>query len=196
MQHRVGSGQKWARLPPVQVRGWLSRRTFSWTSSSWSMIVGGAKKIFRIRQFMNMDTETVSVIGTVMAAFAAVAAVVISWVVYTGQRRLSKSIANDQSALSARIASEQLEGSSRPCVLVLEDADELREFSARNLILQNIGSGPALNIRWRLSAWSEWGTCASPQSKTHQEQCIRKISLTSGSNFSVGLNNQSRATSS
>jgi hypothetical protein len=105
-----------------------------------------------------MDAETISVIGTVMAAVAAVAAVVVSYVVYTGQCSLSKSIADDQSALSARIASEQLEGSSRPCVLVLEDADELREFSARNLILQNIGSGPALNIRWRLSAWSEWGT--------------------------------------
>jgi hypothetical protein len=29
--------------------------------------------------------------------------------------------------------------------------------------------------------------CASPHSKTHQEQCILKSSLTSGSNFSVGL---------
>ena len=105
-----------------------------------------------------MDAETISAIGTVMAALAAIAAVVVSYVVYTGQSKLSKNIADDQAALSASIASEQLEGSSRPCVLILEDADELREFSARNLILQNIGSGPALNIRWRLSAWSEWGT--------------------------------------
>ena len=30
--------------------------------------------------------------------------------------------------------------------------------------------------------------CASPQSKTHQEQCVLKSSLTSGSNFSVALN--------
>src|SRR5664279_6168084 len=32
--------------------------------------------------------------------------------------------------------------------------------------------------------------CASPQSKTHQEQCILRSSLTSGSNFSVALNGQ------
>src|ERR1017187_3418686 len=38
--------------------------------------------------------------------------------------------------------------------------------------------------------------CASPQSKTHQEQCILKSSLTSGSNFSVALNGQMRGTSS
>src|ERR1039457_4147192 len=38
--------------------------------------------------------------------------------------------------------------------------------------------------------------CASPQSKTHQEQCILKSSLTSGSNFSVALNGQTRGTSS
>jgi hypothetical protein len=30
--------------------------------------------------------------------------------------------------------------------------------------------------------------CASPQSKTHQEQCILKSSLISGPNFSVALN--------
>jgi hypothetical protein len=48
-----------------------------------------------------------------------------------------------------------------------------------------------------------WGTvadlfrsCASPQSKTHQEQCILKSSLTSGPNFSVALNGQTRGTSS
>ncbi len=64
----------------------------------------------------------------------------------------------------------QLEGSSRPCVLFLEDTDELLlEFSARNLILQNVGSGPALNIRWRLSAWSEWATAPvlSPDGSLH-----------------------------
>ena len=38
--------------------------------------------------------------------------------------------------------------------------------------------------------------CASPQSKTHQEQCILRSSLTSGSNFSVALNGQMRGTSS
>jgi hypothetical protein len=38
--------------------------------------------------------------------------------------------------------------------------------------------------------------CASSQSKTHQEQCILKSSLTSGSNFSVALNGQTRRTSS
>src|SRR5664279_883304 len=38
--------------------------------------------------------------------------------------------------------------------------------------------------------------CASPQSKTHQEQCILKSSLTSGSNFSVALNGQTRGTPS
>jgi hypothetical protein len=38
--------------------------------------------------------------------------------------------------------------------------------------------------------------CASPQSKTHQEQCILKRSLTSGSNFSVALNGQAGGTSS
>src|ERR1017187_524580 len=38
--------------------------------------------------------------------------------------------------------------------------------------------------------------CGSPQSKTHQEQCILKSSLTSGSNFSVALNGQTRGTPS
>jgi|SRR5664280_1704026 len=38
--------------------------------------------------------------------------------------------------------------------------------------------------------------CASPQSKTHQEQCILKSFLTSGPNFSVALNGQTRGTSS
>jgi hypothetical protein len=38
--------------------------------------------------------------------------------------------------------------------------------------------------------------CASPQSETHQEQCILKSSLTSGSNFSVALNGQTGGTSS
>src|SRR5664279_5944275 len=37
--------------------------------------------------------------------------------------------------------------------------------------------------------------CASPQSKTHQEQCMLKSSLTSGS-ISVALNGQTRGTSS
>jgi hypothetical protein len=34
--------------------------------------------------------------------------------------------------------------------------------------------------------------CASPQSKTDQEQCILKSSLTAGSNFSVALNGPTR----
>src|SRR5450631_2742991 len=38
--------------------------------------------------------------------------------------------------------------------------------------------------------------CGSPQSKTHQEQCILKSSLTSGSNLSVALNGQTHGTSS
>jgi hypothetical protein len=38
--------------------------------------------------------------------------------------------------------------------------------------------------------------CASPQYKTHQEQCILRSSLTSGPNFSVALNGQMRGTSS
>jgi uncharacterized repeat protein (TIGR03803 family) len=38
--------------------------------------------------------------------------------------------------------------------------------------------------------------CASPQSKTHQEQCILESSLTSGSNFSVALHGQPCGTSS
>jgi hypothetical protein len=38
--------------------------------------------------------------------------------------------------------------------------------------------------------------CASPQYKTHQEQCILKSSLISGPNFSVALNGQMRGTSS
>jgi uncharacterized BrkB/YihY/UPF0761 family membrane protein len=38
--------------------------------------------------------------------------------------------------------------------------------------------------------------CASPQSKTHQEQCILKSSLISGPNFSVALNGQARGTPS
>jgi hypothetical protein len=40
------------------------------------------------------------------------------------------------------------------------------------------------------------GHTASPQSKTHQEQCILKSSLTSGSNFSVASNGQTRGTPS
>lgn len=67
----------------------------------------------------------------------------------------------------------QVEVSSRPCVLVLEDADELREFSARNLILQNVGSGPALNIRWRLSAWSEWATAPALSPKGFVRPALR-----------------------
>src|ERR1022692_1391512 len=43
--------------------------------------------------------------------------------------------------------------------------------------------------RWQLE-------CASSQSKTHQEQCILKSSLISGSNFSVALNGQTRGTPS
>ena len=41
-----------------------------------------------------------------------------------------------------------------------------------------------------------YDACASSQSKTHQEQCILKSSLTSGSNLSVALNGQTRGTPS
>src|SRR5229473_2328288 len=50
----------------------------------------------------------------------------------------------------SEIAAAQLENSAKPCVLILEDADQLRAFEDRNLILKNVGTGPALNITWRL----------------------------------------------
>ena len=58
----------------------------------------------------------------------------------------------------AEIAAAQLENSAKPCVLILEDADVPRAFSDRNLILKNVGTGPALNITWRLNNWSDWST--------------------------------------
>jgi hypothetical protein len=58
----------------------------------------------------------------------------------------------------SEIAAAQLENSAKPCVLILEDADQLRAFEDRNLILKNVGTGPALNITWRLHKWSDWST--------------------------------------
>lgn len=57
-----------------------------------------------------------------------------------------------------KISQRQLESLAKPCVLILEDADEIRNFADRNLIIKNVGNGPALNIRWRLSAWQEWSS--------------------------------------
>jgi hypothetical protein len=49
-----------------------------------------------------------------------------------------------------RIAGQhQLEAAIRPCVLLMEDADQARDFDHSNLILKNVGVGVSLNVRWR-----------------------------------------------
>jgi len=83
---------------------------------------------------------------------AAVAAVIgligLFW--YVRETRRLRQISNRQ----AEIAAQQIESLAKPCVLIMEDADQLRAFQDRNLILKNVGTGPALNIRWRLRTWS------------------------------------------
>jgi hypothetical protein len=58
-------------------------------------------------------------------------------------------------------AQQQLETAIRPCVLLMEDADALRDFDHANLILKNAGGGGALNVRWRykIIADSDWIGC-------------------------------------
>jgi hypothetical protein len=65
--------------------------------------------------------------------------------------------AKDTKALR-RAAQEQLEISIRPYVLFIEDADLLRPFDERNLLLKNLGAGIAINIKWRYKriATSTW----------------------------------------
>ena len=60
------------------------------------------------------------------------------------------------------------------------------------VVLKPLGDGLADTSAWAAKVMA----CGSPQSKTHQEQCILKSSLISGPNFSVALNGQTRGTSS
>src|ERR1700729_45850 len=54
-----------------------------------------------------MDSQTIAAIGTLLAAAAALAAVVISWIVYKGQSHLAERLSKEQAALSERIAKDQ-----------------------------------------------------------------------------------------
>jgi hypothetical protein len=79
---------------------------------------------------------------------------------------------------------------------MLMNSNRIALLACASLILAvtaNAASLPCVNPgteRWPVKI------CASPQPKTHQEQCILKSSLTSGSNLSVALNGQTRGTSS
>jgi hypothetical protein len=90
--------------------------------------------------------------GIAAAVVAVIGLIGLFW--YVRETRKLRQISNRQ----AEIAAEQIESLARPCVLIMEDADQLRAFQDRNLILKNVGNGPALNIRWRLSAWSDFST--------------------------------------
>lgn len=58
-------------------------------------------------------------------------------------------------------AQKQLESTIRPCVLLMEDADQPRDFERAHLIIKNVGAGVGLNIRWRYRkiAHSGWIGC-------------------------------------
>lgn len=58
----------------------------------------------------------------------------------------------------SEIASAQLERSVVPCVLFLEDLRQSGDAPDRYLLLENVGAGPALNIRYRLNSWADWAT--------------------------------------
>jgi hypothetical protein len=47
-------------------------------------------------------------------------------------------------------AEEQLEGMARPCVLLMSNPDQSQGFDKSPLVLKNLGSGVALNIRYQL----------------------------------------------
>jgi hypothetical protein len=49
-------------------------------------------------------------------------------------------------------AEDQLEGMARPCVLLMMDHVNRGSFDQNPLILRNLGSGVALNIRYRLES--------------------------------------------
>lgn len=75
---------------------------------------------------------------------------VLVWVYIHSTRAIQKSAAEqartaarqvEVSAQQAKLAEDQVEGASRP-VITLHNVNSL------NLLLQNIGNGPALNIKW------------------------------------------------
>lgn len=71
-----------------------------------------------------------------------------------------------------RIAGQQqLEATIRPCVLLMEDADVLRDFEHGNLILKNVGAGVALNVRWRYQRTKNSGWIGCPALAS--SDCIR-----------------------
>jgi hypothetical protein len=59
-------------------------------------------------------------------------------------------------------AQQQLEAAIQPCVLLMEDADQLRDFENAFLILKNVGVGVSLNVRWRYRKIANSGWIACP----------------------------------
>lgn len=85
---------------------------------------------------LNSRTDALTVCTYYLAGIVAAVAAVIGlfglfW--YVRETRKLRQISNRQ----AEIASEQIESLARPCVLIMEDADQLRAFQDRNLILKN-----------------------------------------------------------
>jgi hypothetical protein len=99
--------------------------------------------------FATLSLERGYYLAGIVAAVAAVIGLIgLFW--YVRETRRLRQISNRQ----AEIAAQQIESLAKPCVLIMEDAGQLRAFQDRNLILKNVGTGPALNIRWRLRTWS------------------------------------------
>jgi hypothetical protein len=86
------------------------------------------------------------IVSAVIALLALVGLIIYAW----DTRKLR--ITNQQ----------QLEATIRPCVLLMEDADVLRDFDHANLILKNVGAGVALNVRWRYQCIKNSGWVGCP----------------------------------
>jgi len=65
------------------------------------------------------DPNIVSAIGTALSAIAAVVAVIMSWIVYRGQSRMTAQLAKDQTAISREIHQNQTLLSQRQLLIPL-----------------------------------------------------------------------------
>jgi hypothetical protein len=62
-----------------------------------------------------------------------------------------------------KAAQDQLETMNRPCVLMIENIDQTLGFDNSPLMIENVGAGVALNIRWRVTKPKpgKWQECRS-----------------------------------
>ena len=101
---------------------------------------------------MTVLEQAYYVAGVITAVASILGLAGLAW--YAIETRRLRVISHRQS----ETASAQLEGSVVPCVLFLEDPRQSGDATEGYLLLKNVGTGPALNIRYRLNSWADWAT--------------------------------------